>query len=513
MSPSSKKTSVPIKFHGVLKTSFIVFFFLISAKLLNFLKKILVGQLFGVSDVADAFFAASYPPYYLAIFFEGIIFLGFLPLFAQVTAERGKEEAGRFVLSILLFISAEAQALTRSLFQILTLVIIFISLASFFKALNSYFEHYAYAASSGLVDTLVMIGFMLASWRVWGVYGVAWGAVLGAFFAFAAQSVFFLRKKHLTFPNSFCPDFVWLGKLLYFLVPMVLIWAFQQIPYVILNRFGSGMWRGTISALTISLTLTTVPMGLVSHTVLFAIFPSLARQANEMTSENVRTTFFHTLRGGFLILIPIGFLLTGLAWPLSVIFFSGGGILEEGTRRIANSLACFGWASFALYADLFMTQSLIAVRKTRPAIFLCLTRAVLTYGIGYFLSSLWDYQGLALSFSIALVVNLFVLFPVFFRMSPFQGEWGGLFRHTGKLLAASSPILLIAWLFRQWSYGEWLAFSPLRLWSLLLGGLFAGGGLSLFLLFCLKVGEVRTILAEIRESWNRKRWWLAEQTE
>lgn len=539
MSASCEKASVRSKLRGVLKTSFIVFFFLITAKLLNFLKKILVGQLFGVSDVADAFFAASYLPYYLAIFFEGVIFLGFLPLFAQAMTEKGKKEAGRFVCSILTFILAvtgilalagwwaapwiirelvpgfgiEARTLTSSLFQVLSLVIIFISLSSFFKALNSYFEHYAYAASSGLVDTLVMIGVTLASWRVWGVYGAAWGAVLGAFFAFATQGIFLLRKKHLAFPDSLRPDFVWLKKLLYFLVPMGLIWAFQQIPYVILNRFGSGMWQGTISALTISLTLTTVPMGLVSHTVLFAIFPSLARQATEMTPENVRTTFFRTLRGGFLVLVPIGFLLTGLAWPLSVIFFSGGGISEEGTRRIANALACFGWATFALYADLFMTQSLIAVRKTRPAIFLCVTRAVLTYGIGYFLSSLWDYRGLALSFSAALVVNLFVLFPVFFRMSPFRGGWGSLFRHTGKLLLASSPILLMTWFFQQGFYGTWLALSPLKLWSLLLGGFLGGAGLFLFLLFRLKVGEVRTILEEIRKSWGRKRWWLAEQTE
>ena len=66
-----RNASPPVKngLDHVLKTSLVVFLFLVGAKLLNFLKKILIGQLFGVSTVADAFFAASYLPYYFAIFF------------------------------------------------------------------------------------------------------------------------------------------------------------------------------------------------------------------------------------------------------------------------------------------------------------------------------------------------------------------------------------------------------------------------------------------------------------
>ena len=86
----------------VLRTSLVIFLFLVAAKLVNFFKKILIGQLFGVSWVADSFFAASYLPYYLAIFFEGILFLGFLPIFSQVMAEKSRVEADHFVWKMLL---------------------------------------------------------------------------------------------------------------------------------------------------------------------------------------------------------------------------------------------------------------------------------------------------------------------------------------------------------------------------------------------------------------------------
>ena len=531
----NKKT---LRLNSVLRTSVVVFLFLISAKLLNFFKKILIGRLFGVSSVADSFFAAGYLPYYLALFFEGVLFLGFLPLFSRVMSEKGEKAAGEFVsevsVAILLLtgllvllgygtapwvirqlvpgFSAEEQTVTRILFQIQTLVVIFMSLSSFFKALNSYFEHYAVAASSALVESLVMIAVTLASWKIWGIYGAAWAAVAGAFSGFAFQAVGLFRR-HPIFVRRFSIANAWVGRLLVFLIPMGIIWGFQQIPLILLNRFGSGMWEGTISALSISQTLTTVPMGLVNHTVLFAVFPSLAKQAQEPSPENLRDTFFQTLRGGFLILVPIGFLLTALARPLTVLFFSGGGISQEGTTRIANSLACFGWATFALYADVFMTQSLIAIRKPFAAILLCGTRAVLTYVMGYMLSTIWDYQGLAASFSVAMAVNFFLLFPLFFKLSPFRGKWKELFGYAAKLILAASPIFFLAWFVNQWSVRTWMDLHAPRQILGLAAGTLAGLGIYLFLLSFLKVEEVRSVGEEIKRGWSRKNWWMTEQNE
>ncbi len=525
------------RFDSVVRISVFIFVFLVAAKLLNFFKKILIGQLFGVSSVADAFFAASYLPYYLALFFEGVLFLGFLPLFSQVMTEKGEKEAREFVTEVSLAIllltgllvvlgwqmapwiihqlvpgfSASEQELTRTLFQIHTLIVVFISLASFFKALNSYFEHYALAASSALVDTLVTIAVTLMAWKIFGIYGAAWAAVAGAFSALLFQA-FFLYRKHAIFSPRFSFKNEWIGQLILFLIPMGAIWGFQQIPLILLNRFGSGMWEGTISALSISQTLTTVPMGLVNHTVLFAVFPSLAKQAHESSSENLKETFFKTLRGGFLILVPLGFLLTSLARPLAALFFSGGGISQEGTTRIAISLACFGWATFALYADVFMTQSLIAIRKPLPAIFLCGTRAALTYISGYILSTYWDYKGLAFSFSLAMIMNFFLLFPLFFRLSPFQGKWKNLFAYTAKLILAASPIFLITAFVNHWSIKAWIDFPILLKISVLAAGGLASLGIYLFFLFLLKIEEAISIRQKIKKTMAKKVWWLAEQT-
>ena len=538
MKQGTVKKESGLRLGAVVRTSTFIFLFLVAAKLLNFFKKILIGQLFGVSSVADAFFAASFFPYYLAIFFEGVLFLTFLPLFASILAEKGKQEAGQFVSEILLLVfvltgalaffgwigapwvisqlvpgfDLHQQHLTCELFQILSLVLVFISLTSFFKALNSYFEHYAWAASSALIDTLVMIGVTLMTWKVWGIRGAAWAAVAGAFTALILQAAYFFWKH---------PDFwempvfrgEWLGQFFSLIVPMGMIWGFQQIPLVILNRFGSGMWQGTISALTISQTLTTVPMGLVNHTVLFAIFPMLAKQAHEPSRGNLKDTFFQTLKGGFLILIPIGFFVTSVAPLLASVFFQGGGIAEEGTRRISNSLICFGWAIFALYADLFMTQSLIAIRKTIPAIFLCASRAVLTYVIGYVLSSYWDYQGLALSFSLALVLNFFFLFPLFFQGSPFRGGWKDLFGYAGKLTLASSPVLLLGLFVNHWPVFRWAKFPDPVLILVLGAGFLCAVAVYLFSLFSLRVKEIRLITQELGRKWNWKNWWWMEQSE
>ena len=520
-----------------LTASVIVFCFLVAAKLLNFLKKVLIGQLFGVSRTADAFFAASYLPYYFAIFFEGILFLVFLPLFSQVHAEKGKESANRLAAEIFIFLffmtglfaalavwaapwlvrqlvpgfSPPDRDLTCALLRILSLVFVLTSLTSLFKALNSYFEQYAWAASAPLVDTLVMIPMTLFFWKQAGIWAAAWGSVAGAGTIFLQQFIFFLRTR-FALPKQRGSREFWFGKIFALLIPMGAIWGFQQIPMVILNRFGSGMWQGTISSLTIALTLVTVPMGLVSHTVLFAIFPSLTKQAAD-AAGSAKEIFFRTLRGGFLILIPAGFLLTVFARPVAALLFSGGGIWEEGTRRIANSLACFGWAASVLYADLFMTQSLIAVRRTLPAIFLCATRAILTYGFGYFLSSWWDYQGLALSFSLALGVNFLVLFPWVLKGSPFRGGWKELFTYSGKLVLASSPVFLMLKIVNRWYVSDWVKLPKVVL------ALGLCGAVCLFLVFYLwglarlKVREMNSLSQRLKQGFIRKSWWLAGSTD
>lgn len=531
------QTPPKFKLGSFLKTSSIVFILLIGVKLLNFLKKILIGKLFGVSWNADAFFAASYLPYYMAIFFEGVLFLGFLPLFSKVMSEKGKREAQQFageifflvlaltsILALIFWLASpwfiqqlvpgfrlNQQELTQVLFRILSLVIILISLSSFFKALNSYFGHYVYASSSAIVDTLVMIAVTVVSYQLFGIRGAAWGAVLGAFAAVCQQGFYLLKKESFRLRLSF--QTAGLKTLFLFLIPLGIIWGLQLVPLLILNRFGSGMWEGTISALTLSQGMTTVPMGLVSHTVLLAIFPFMAKQANEPNPDEVRQTFFQTMRGAFFILIPTGFLLSAFSKPLALLFFSGGGISEEGTKRVANSLACFGWATFSLYADLFMTQSLIAVRKTLPAIILCATRALLTYGACYLLSSQWDYQGLAFGFSLALVLNFLILFPLVFRMSPYAGGWKSLFIYSAKLIAASLPMFLMAWLVQHWAVFSWMQVSKIGMVCLIVVGSFAGAIIYLALLSILKIKEIRLLVRQIREGWNRRGIFLPSQGE
>lgn len=524
------------KQRAFLKASAIIVIFLIGAKLLNFLKKILIGNFFGVSWRADAFFAASYFPYYMAVFFEGVLFLGFIPLFSQVTAEKGKAQAQQFAGEILflvlvltgLFALASWLAapwfimrlvpgfrpnqllLTQELFQILSLVTVFISACSFFKALNSYFGHYVYAASSGIVDALVMISITALSWHVLGISGAAWGSVLGAGIAALLQAIYLFRKE--AFVMRWSLQTAWLKTLFFFLIPLATIWVFQLVPLLILNRFGSGMWVGTISALTIAQTMTTVPMGLVSHTVLLAVFPSLAKQGLETNPEDIRQTFFQTLRGAFLILIPTGFLLTVWAKPIAILFFNSGEVLGEGTQRIAYSLISFGWATFSLYADLFMTQSLIAVRRTLPAIILCATRAILTYAACYFFSAWWDYQGLAFGFSIALVLN-FLLFPLVFKMSPYTGGWASLYGYSVKLILASVPLLFSGMLVHRFFDRPWVHVPKITLFLGVCAGSIAGLAIYLALLFLFRVKEIQVFFSQIRQSLNREGIFFAKQNE
>jgi peptidoglycan biosynthesis protein MviN/MurJ (putative lipid II flippase) len=160
-----------------------------------------------------------------------------------------------------------------------------------------------------------------------------------------------------------------------------------------------------------------------------------------------------------------------------------------------------------------MTQSLIAVRKSFPAILISGMRAVFTYSTGYFLFTYWDYQGIAFSFSLALVINLFLFFPVFFRLSPFGQGWKSLFVYTLKIILASSPLFLLGWGVNRWPLTEWLGFPNLFIFLVAAISSAAALLLCFSLLVLFKVKEIQPVLDELKRGWVRRKWWLAEPVE
>jgi len=81
------------------------------------------------------------------------------------------------------------------------------------------------------------------------------------------------------------------------------------------------------------------------------------------------------------------------------------------------------------------------------------TRAAMSYGFSYFFSSWWDYTGIAFAFTLALAVNFFILFPVFFRGTVLEGPWKNLFGYCFRLILAASPFLFLPWLLPKIMYG------------------------------------------------------------
>jgi len=522
----------------ILQAGTIVFLMIVAAKFLNFFKKILIGNVFGISWVADSFFAASYLPYYTAVFFEGIVYLGILPLFSRIAAEKGEDEGRRFLSGMfpwILFLTGlvalvfcwgapwivremvpgfrpERLDLTENLFRVMSFVVVLIASCSFFQSLNSYFGRYAIAASSGFVDSFMMISLTLLMFRAGGIFSAAWASVAGALTALTVQA-FFLFRRYKIFSRGILIRLADLFRLLEILFPLGMIWAFQMLPLVILNRFGSGMWQGTISSLAIAQGIIVVPTALVSQTVLISVFPSLARQVGEGKAGEAKETFFQTLRAAFFILIPAGFLLSGLSVVIASFFFSGQGIDPEGSRRIANALALLGWGTFAFYADLFMTQTLVTMRKILPAILLCVTRALLMYGISYFFCVWWDYRGLALSFSLSLAVNYFILFPLILKFTSLTGRWKELNGYVFKIIIAACPLLLsglsAGWLFckdgiRLHVFPELLGIAGL-----------VSAGVVIYVIFLshFKIKEFYSISELVKNLWGRTGWWMADTSD
>ena len=140
----------------------------------------------------------------------------------------------------------------------------------------------------------------------------------------------------------------------------------------------------------------------------------------------------------------------------------------------------------------------------KAAIGIGLLRALLTYGLAYMLTMVWDYQGLAFGFSLAFVINFFFFIPLFCMSTPFNGGWISLFAYVGKLVMASLPALALGLALNLWSIHDWMKFNEtIPVLSLTLSSI-ASIGFYFLILRWMQVREIAAVVDGIR-TWRQRK--------
>lgn len=320
-----------------------------------------------------------------------------------------------------------------------------------------------YALAPILYNASIIAGVTLL-YPLFGMEGIVWGVVLGAFLHALIQVPSALRER--MFPKIFAfPRMAFVREVVLLSLPRTVSLAVHQVTIFILVLFASYMAEGSVAVFNFSMNLQSVPLSIIGVSYSIAAFPMLSRlfTAHDMTNfiANISVSARHIIFWS----LPVAVLLVVLRAQIVRTVFGSGAFTWDDTMLTAAALALFTVSLTAQCLVLLFMRGYYATGNTmKPLILNMFSMGVVVmcaYGLlGIFQSTpffqnfteaLLRVSGVAgtealmlpLSYSIGILLN--ALLFIFFFKRDFGVEDLLLSRTLRQVTLASAVVGIVAY--------------------------------------------------------------------
>ncbi len=426
----------------------------LASKLLGLLRDALLARHFHVGPDVSAYYAAFRVPEMLfTLLVSGAFAVAFIPVLSEHLAKDQREEAWDVMSSLLnllvlatilggVLIIIFADPLTRlispgfdqqthelstNLTRIMAITPVMFAISSVLGSVQQAFNRFLIFSFAGVLYNLgIIIGILVLS-GPFGIYGAAWGVVLGVAMQAVLQwlGLYGLGIKYRPILKLKLKGVATTLKLM---LPRSIDQGIDQINYSVETIIGSTVSTNAIAQLAFANNLKNVPLALIGSSITTAIFPRLAARAANGQREELVAAYVSTARLILFLAIPAAlFSLVARGYLVRILIGSGDPL-------IANTLGWF--AGSIVFTSLFMLVSRIyyAMQDTRTPLYLSLGSIPLNIFLSFYFSHIYGVVGLAMSASvvagletITLMVILHLRHGKFGEAAILRGAWRMLF--------------------------------------------------------------------------------------
>ena len=424
----------------LVRSSFLVFFIFGLDKITGFVKLLLTTRLFGTGPEMDAFATANQlPELLLALLAAGALSAALIPVYSGYLTHSQRSEAASLagtVLTLTMIVMgaacllaiaaapwlirvvlaphfpAETQQLTAQMMRIFLLAAVLISVSGVFGSLLHAHQHFLTPALGRvLIDLGQIVGLMVLV-PIWGVYGMAWGSVLGAMLTVLVQLPALVRHR-VGLRLQIDLRLQGVREVLRLMGPRVVtLGAFQAVDLVFI-RLASPLPAGSIASFYYAmLVMLSMPKSLFGAAISQVIFPTMAEQHNTGAGQQLRQTVTQGLRATWLLLFPAAVGLLVLGRPAVSFLFERGAFGPESSALVYLLMAIFSVRLLGESSYDVLTLTFFARHNTHVPMWATLGWMVLNVGLSVLLVGPFGIAGLAWATSIAglaLAASLFVL--------------------------------------------------------------------------------------------------------
>lgn len=420
---------------GVAAAAAILMAAFVASRILGLGRDMIIAYLFGTSLELASYLAAFRIPDLLFQLLAGAAMgSAFIPTFARYAARQEWEDAWELATSVLHLVALAAggaavllfffipwlvpwivprfppayQALTAELTRIMLLSPIFFGVSAIATGILQARQRFLLPALAPIVYNLSIIGgaVLLSPWV--GVKGLAWGVAIGAILHLALQLPGLVRSgmAYRLVASIHHPAVRQVGRLMF---PRMLGLGAVQINFLVNTILASTLAAYSLPALNFAWLLTMMPLGIFGVAISTAAFPTMAEQVALQRLEQLERTLWGTLRWILFLTIPASVGMVILGEPLITLLFQRGRFDVLSTQATYGALVFYSLGLFAHAMVEILTRAFYALSDTRTPVGIGVGAMALNILLSLVLMGPLGHRGLALSMSIAVIVEALVL--------------------------------------------------------------------------------------------------------
>lgn len=423
---------------NILSAAFVIMGTVVFSQILGLVRQRLLVSIFGASDILGVYLVSSkLPDFLFQLIIAGALSSAFIPVFSDFLGKDKNEEAHKLgstlltislvifsVLSVFIFayaeffskllapgFSHEQIVLMASLMRVIIFGETLFLVGSFLSAvLHSYNHFFIPGFAAALYNLGIIAGiFFLAPF--FGIFSAAYGVILGASIFLIAQ-IPLTKKLGFRFKPSLSLGASGVMQVLKLMWPRTISIAIFQLGGIITVMLVSFLPTPGRSYVIFDYaqTLFFAPVVLFGQAIAQAAFPVLAREKDEI--ENFKATIITSLKQMLYLVLPISAMFLVLRIPIVRLVFGAAQFDWEATVLTGRTLAFFSVAIFAQALNYLLSRGFYALHDTKTPLIVGAVTTVLMVGMGAMSVFVLGFgvEGIAASFSIASIINIFTLF-------------------------------------------------------------------------------------------------------
>jgi len=441
---------------GLHQAAYLLAFFALLSQVLGLVRDRMLAHHFGAGAVLDVYYASFRIPDFIFVTIASLASLSVLVPLLIEKMNKDPEEGKRFIQSIFSFFftvmvgtSVVAWFLMPYILpkifpgigsgqfddllkfsRILLLSPILLGISNIYASVTQALGRFLiYALSPILYNVGIIIGIVFLA-PLWGLQGVIYGVLIGAFLHMIIQIPFLLKEGFLP-KLSYRFHLKTALRVFSLSVPRTIALAATHISVIILLSIASLLEVGSIAIFNLSFNLQSVPLSIIGVSYSLAAFPTLSRLYAESKMKDFLDHLIVSLRHIIFWSVPAAVLFIVLRAQIVRTVLGSGEFTWDATRLTAATLALFVVSAVFQGVILLLVRAFYAVGKTWKPLLVNVFSALLTivsaYGFVYLFKTAPSFRfffesllrvsdvpgtevlGLALGFSLGSILNGVVL--------------------------------------------------------------------------------------------------------